>query len=153
MKINTAKEVLDLYWDGYLPVDPVEIARNMGVKIKPSPFLDHSGHFYFENEQPTIEYCSSEPERRRRFTIAHELGHFVNGDTNAPRDTSRSFDRYNYDPREVNANRFAADLLMPEYAINYLINIKNIKTLEELADKFHVSTGAMHYRLVNLGII
>jgi len=152
--MSKAKDILELYWDGYLPIDPTIIARKMGVAVIPDNYLDHSGHFWFDkNGVPNISYNDSEPEKRKRFTIAHELGHYVNGDNNVPRDTNLSFDRYNYDIREVNANRFAAELLMPDNVVIHLINFKFVHSIEKLAKYFAVSTGAMHYRLVNLGLI
>lgn len=152
--MNTATDILNLYWNGYLPVDPIDIARKMGVKVNSNTSLGHSGHFCFDdNGVPTIDYNSSEPESRQRFTIAHELGHYVNGDRDAPRDTSVSFNQYSRDIREVNANRFAAELLMPDNVVMHLINFEHIYSLDELASRFAVSTGAMHYRLVNLGLI
>ena len=152
--MNTAKDILNLYWDGYLPVDPIDIAVQMGVELNPNPFLDHSGHFRFDsNGAPTIDYNNTESKNRQRFTIAHELGHYVNGDHDAPRDTSISFNQYNRDICEVNANRFAAELLMPDNVVKYLINFEHIYSLDDLAKRFDVSTSAMHYRLVNLGLI
>lgn len=152
--MNSAKDILELYWDGYLPVDPVEIAKKMGVKVIGNCNLGHSGHFFFdENGMPTISYNTNEHIKRQKFTVAHELGHYVNGDKEAPRDTTFSFDKYNHDIKEVNANRFAAELLMPDNVVMHLINFKFVHSLDKLAKYFGVSTGAMHYRLVNLGLI
>lgn len=151
--MNNAQSILDLYWDGYLPVNPFKIAEEMGVTLIPECFNNYSGYFTIDEGKPTIYYNSEEAESRINFTIAHELGHYVNGDTDVPRDTNLSFDRYNHDAREVNANRFAAELLMPDNVVKHLINFERIYSLEKLADRFGVSTGAVHYRLVNLRLI
>jgi hypothetical protein len=42
---------------------------------------------------------------------------------------------------------------MPDNVVKYLINFEHIYSLDELAERFDVSTSAMHYRLVNLGLI
>ena len=92
---------------------------------------------------------TSEPEPRRRFTLAHELGHWVcqclEG-TAAPvycrdKDLSTAADR----AREREANVFAAELLMPEPLFRDVPQ-------EEAAARFGVSGEAMAWRLFNLGL-
>lgn len=97
---------------------------------------------------------------RRRFTIAHELGHHVlghlreaiasGGNAELPRDGNVTYSLAFYDQKEVDANKFAAELLMPESAVAYFVD-KTTKNLSELARTFNVSDTAMSYRLSNLG--
>lgn len=148
-----AREILRRYWDGFLPVNPAEIARNMDIEVISNPSMGHSGHYRFNYGQPVIEYNSTEARVRQRFTIAHELGHHVNGDIDAPRDTAASFSARTWDPAEVEANRFAAALLMPDYVVRALVYDEGITNIEDLAEEFGVSTVAMKYRLENLGIL
>lgn len=89
---------------------------------------------------------AAEPETRRRFTIAHELGHWVcqclEGHT-API-YCRAED-IGGDPAakqlEREANVFAAELLMPEEAI------RKADVGEGCSDAFGVSREAMAWRL------
>lgn len=67
-------------------------------------------------------------------------------------DNAASFNFYNLDKREMDANNFAIELIIPELAINYAFDKLNIKTIEELAELFNVSSSAMNYRLKQLGI-
>lgn len=154
----TVDQILRAFWDRTLPIDPIAIAKMLSVNIVTNDQLGYSGHFHFVqdahgNQIPTITYNPSENPQRVRFTIAHELGHFINGDQDSRRDTSFSFSIGNRDPREVAANRFAADLLMPKGVVEYLIYEKRMTEIEELAEAFNVSVDAMYYRLVNLGLI
>jgi Zn-dependent peptidase ImmA (M78 family) len=64
------------------------------------------------------------------------------------------------DTEEVEANRFAAELLMPRLLVDESVKSKmqqkphtrdDLVTI--LAHEFDVSTDAMGYRLINLGII
>lgn len=55
------------------------------------------------------------------------------------------------DQREVSANRFAAELLMPSIAVNQLITKHNVRDVASLAKRFNVSEAAMTFRLKNLG--
>ena len=65
------------------------------------------------------------------------------------------------DKEEVQANRFAAELIMPRDLIvkeskkryQRLHSKRELDIIQELADLCEVSTSAMEYRLVNLGII
>jgi Zn-dependent peptidase ImmA (M78 family) len=84
---------------------------------------------------------------RQRFTVAHEIGHLILHEPGrAFRDTWSSTDT---NIAEVQANNFAANLLMPSWMVNALASGGTY--VESLADKFRVSPEAMRYRLQNLG--
>jgi len=59
----------------------------------------------------------------------------------------------NYDPIEASANRFAAELLMPEATLRLMVADRNYASIQSLASAFNVSEVAMTYRLKNLGIV
>lgn len=98
-----------------------------------------------------------ESEARKRFTIAHELGHFVchrekyaSGEITAPdqiffRDDSLS-------TTEKEANDFAANLLIPEDLFREQVKLGNRKIID-LAAKFKLSTAAVKYRAFKLGML
>jgi Zn-dependent peptidase ImmA (M78 family) len=97
-----------------------------------------------------------EPWERRRFSVAHEVGHFL---LHAPASHERVFCRVGDlrpDPesperlRERQANRFAAELLMPEALVAAQI-ARHGPDAMALAEQFGVSDVAMGWRLVNLG--
>jgi Zn-dependent peptidase ImmA (M78 family) len=151
---KTARDVLQAHWDGKLPVNPVEIARRMGVMVEGDPFMVGSGYYRANHQgRPHISYNSLEPAVRQRFTVAHEIGHFVHGDEDAPRDTLESFNAKSREPREIAANKFAAALLMPAEMVKFLVREQRMTDLSSLAKKFGVSTAAMKFRLTNLGLI
>ncbi len=146
-----AKHFFDKYWDGRMPVDIVALAKAAGVIVRPNPQLKASGQFFFDEEQPIIEYNPSEHNVRQRFTIAHELGHFVLEHGPAFRDSVENFNLSTWNPKEIAANRFAAEILMPEDAVEYLIHKEKEYSPNEMALAFEVSPVAMRYRLKNLG--
>lgn len=152
MEYKTADDVLRSHWDGLLPINPKKIAEAMGISVQ-GLFLDHSGHYSFNDGSPLIQYNCTEPAVRQRFTLAHEIGHHVHGDMDAPRDTSEQFNSRSRDPREVAANRFAAALLMPDVIVKHLVREKRVTGLAELSKIFGVSTAAMEFRLRNIGLI
>lgn len=160
MPVQTARNLLNKYREGAsslkLPIDPRELAKIEGVKVVADPALDLenvSGEFNFEGWTPVIKYNPNDSIKRQRFTIAHELGHHMLKHGHSFRDNKKNFTLYDFDHKEVAANKFAAELLMPSDAIKVMINQRNIKSVAELAKIFDVSVAAMKYRLENLGYL
>ncbi|MGL4767430.1 MAG: ImmA/IrrE family metallo-endopeptidase [Formosimonas sp.] len=153
MNMN-AQQVLDRCWDGFIPVDVMGIAQKMGIVLNPTfEELAVSGYIELKNSIPYCTYNALESETRQRFTVAHEIGHYVLGhlqDGKKFRDTSRSFE-LGQNVQETQANRFAAELLMPSKVVGWLIKDKNLVTVEALSEALNVSTTAMVNRLKNLG--
>ena len=89
---------------------------------------------------------------RRRFTIAHEIGHFVlHGDLIGDGIAEDYLLRADGFPNriETEANKFAASLLMPRHLmIDY--QIQGILSIPELAKIFNVSKDAMSIRLLGI---
>jgi Zn-dependent peptidase ImmA (M78 family) len=98
---------------------------------------------------------AAESPGRRRFTIAHELGHWIcqvlEGSTAPvfcrPSDLAATADR----ALEREANVFAAELLMPEEAVRDAFT--RDRSIDGLAAVFGVSQEAMHWRLYNFGLV
>lgn len=153
----TAKDVLDTHWDGTLPIQPRVLASEMGVEVFGVPGLDVSGMIELKNGRPVITYNSSDATVRQRFTIAHEIGHYalghLGGGTTKFRDPASHFSSSTHKVEEREANRFAANLLMPAAAVKFAVERRNIHNIDALADLFGVSQVAMKYRLENLGLV
>lgn len=99
-----------------------------------------------------------ESESRKRFTIAHELGHFVyhrdkysSGSVSTP-DQIFFRDENVLSPIEQEANNFAANLLMPEDVFKKYID-SGVRKIVDLADRFQLSTSAIKYRAYKLGML
>ncbi|MEI7187195.1 ImmA/IrrE family metallo-endopeptidase [Dickeya dianthicola] len=152
--------VLERYWDRLLPVDPLKIAEAWGARVEEIVDSGYnndglSGIAVLKNGVPRIYFNPSDHSNRQRFTIAHELGHHVLGHTRdgeMHRDNVENYSSGAQDVREVQANKFAAQLLMPEKAIRYYITRKGVTTTLGLAKIFNVSEAAMHWRLREIGL-
>ncbi len=162
------------------PQDLVEFARGIGIKIDDTFKTEYmiegiEGKAFVENGQPTIWIDKFLPENRKRFTLAHEIGHVLrdilpalkNGEDvdEFPDDgATLSFNRdgkNNY--CEYRANEFAARFLMPQSVIieelrkildqdpNDELTIVDI--IGKMAERFYVSQQAMHIRLLRLKIL
>ncbi len=90
--------------------------------------------------------------KRQRFTMAHELGHYIlHKEKNVEFVDTTFFRNSEKDAVEYNANEFASRLLMPESEVRTLIDVDGVKNIGNLAEKFNVSAAAMKYRVISLG--
>lgn len=154
---SSAESILERYSDrDLLPVNLEKIAADLGVRIKPLPSdLLHLSGMYVRNDggAPAVFYNMTDSNVRRRFTIAHELGHHVLNHGDSLRDPAAHFSLSNFDTKEVAANRFAAELLMPSEIVQFLLDHEGMSSIQALASAFKVSEVAMRYRLKNLRLI
>ena len=173
-----AGRLLSEYWDGKTPVDPNSIAVKMGIKVYFAPIpggLVGAILKTRKEETPKIFVDNNASTSRKRFTIAHELGHYVErfSDSESPdqkipghfgfRDKSMTSDEKilagcrptdsgtsDQSQRELFADYFACCLLIPEDKVLEFINKgANIK---DVATYFGVSAATMRNRLNDLGI-
>jgi Zn-dependent peptidase ImmA (M78 family) len=144
-----------------LPINVDKLAKKMGVGVEASNFNDEvSGLFVMKDDKPFIAYNLSQSRKRRRFTIAHELGHYILHSKSKSLfiDKNNSVMYRNSESstgeflKEREANAFAAALLMPIPLIaSEIKDLDGDDIVEKLASKFNVSTQAMSFRLSNLG--
>lgn len=153
---TAANELLDECWDGALPIDPVRIAKSLGVEVLDVPLQEQvSGALVKKQGQdPSILLNAGDSKNRKRFTCAHELGHYVR--------RAEEPEQYEYvdyrDQRsstgtieeERFANSFAASLLMPKWIVESLV-AQGVAPLR-MSRQFGVSLEAMQYRIENLGL-
>ena len=135
------------------PVNIVSLAKQFGIKkVVRSPMNKGiSGKIEKREEGYVIITNEAEPKERRRFTIAHELVHFILhkekiGDGFTENTLYRSGLSSQY---EVEANRLAADILMPLNKIEEYISNEGTEkaTIAGLAKVFNVSFSAIRVRL------
>jgi len=133
------------------PVPIEKIAALFSIKIVQYPaFPDNiSGTIIEQNGSVVIGVNSNHVEIRKRFTIAHELGHFLAGHDLANQIIDDVFDRSSDNEKE--ANKYAAALLMPRHLLEN--DIKNKIDIPKLAKIYNVSEQAMSIRLLETGLI
>lgn len=150
-----------------VPVDLITLANREGIKVHNAKFSDEgiSGMLAKRGSATTMLINQSDPPNRKRFSIAHELGHhflhlledgeFVDNEVDLFRFTEPSESNspeYEHRRMEVQANQFAAALLMPARLVEEVFQ-EVTKDLSELARYFKVSEEAMGYRLNQLGLV
>ncbi|MEZ5428728.1 MAG: ImmA/IrrE family metallo-endopeptidase [Pyrinomonadaceae bacterium] len=150
------------------PVDVEQIAKNLGIVVEFKPTKSEISGFLFrdhKNNKSIIGVNKSHHENRQRFTLAHEIGHFVlhkfegfhfDGISLRMRDENSSKGTIK---EEREANKFASELLMPQpFLEKDLIKYEHSDLLfgsiiPRLAKKYQVSESALSFRLANLGYI
>ena len=119
------------------------------VQTTGEPFLSE-GALQPVGDGHAIVVRGASNERRRRFTIAHEIGHFVLHPARlAPERGGAVNEALRLQERE--ADQFAAELLMPEDLVRAAV-LEHGGDVSRLADRFDVSRQAMQTRLRWLGI-
>ena len=157
-----------------LPIDIKEIIKYLGIKYNTKPNFKKiklDGMISIENNEPVIwsNPMKTSIKERVRFTLAHELGHFMLhiapvedlSIVKPIEDETISYYRDdNWDKIEMEANNFASQFLMPSAMITEKAtkivtekpNFTKIEIIEELSNIFTVSTTAMTYRLKSMGV-
>ncbi len=142
------------------PVDVLKIASLAGASVHFESFDDDVSGVLIRNEHGTaIGVNKAHASVRQRFTIAHELGHLLLHD-GVPIRVDKNF-RVNWrkggaanapDIEEIEANFFAASLLMPKSMLTNATRLDHFDVEDDveivrLARLFKVSTQAMTFRL------
>jgi Zn-dependent peptidase ImmA (M78 family) len=146
---DKVKALLEQHKVENAPIPIQEIAEFFMPVIKYN-FPDHiSGTIINEEDFTVIGVNAQQAKVRQRFTIAHELGHYLLGHDHT-RMIDEKFDAP--DHKEKDANQFASELLMP-----FIFLEKDVKkspvSLQSLASKYEVSEQAMSIRLLETGLI
>ncbi len=146
--------------DKYLSEHPVKlgaIAKRLGVKVLLSTLpRGTSGQIGQENGDFVIRINRHEAKHRQRFTLAHELAHFLLHRERVEAANGWSENVLLRAPEqpmqiEYEANRLASDLVIPSAQLAEATNEYNgpmtPEVIEDLARRFGVSTAAMEIKL------
>ena len=98
--------------------------------------------------QVFIVFNNSKSVVRKRFSVAHELGHLHMGHVHG--NSSIDLGSTNFDEQE--ANHFAANLLMPPTMLRKDIK-SGMKDVDNLAKRYNVSTEAMWWQIDKSGLL
>jgi Zn-dependent peptidase ImmA (M78 family) len=153
------------------PPVPVErIAKALGIQILHQKYeeADVSGFLYRDATRAIIGVNRTHHSNRKRFTIAHEIGHFLLHKGNFKEvHVDRAFQvklrndlsSQGTDFEEVEANAYAAELLLPSSFIREdlaemgAVDIEDEESIKTLARRYKVSPQTLVFRLANLGYV
>jgi Zn-dependent peptidase ImmA (M78 family) len=151
-----AQAILDMFHVRRPPVDVVRIADGLGFEVHDFAFPDESTSavLIIDDDVRGIGVSETFAPTRKRFSIAHELGHYLLGHGDFA-DSKKTFEdgTYNYlDPQnrqESEANEFAAELLMPEKFLGRDVAEMGLDA-RALAKRYQVSEQALWIQLISL---
>ncbi len=150
------RKVLERYL-GEVPVKLGAIAKDLGIEVKVSSLpLNVSGQISKNGSRYEIKINRHESRQRQRFTLAHELAHFLLHRDIIDSMGGKLTDNVLYrsgasESIEYEANRLASQIVMPEQALQSAVSLygENLSetTVELLAEQFGVSKAAMEIRV------
>jgi Zn-dependent peptidase ImmA (M78 family) len=149
---NSFQSILSRHQEA-APVKVGEIAKDLGLRILVSDLpLGISGKLSKDDGQWTIRVNRGEAKVRQRFTIAHEIAHYVLHRSQIEDDlgfelTDDTFYRSGLSKRiEWEANKLAAEILMPWHLIDQA-TMQEPLTPPVLAELLEVSEVALRIRM------
>lgn len=152
---------------GLFPVDVAQICYDLDIRLMSFDFKpieqDESmredvqqrgeilGAVVAYEDDLAILYRQEDSKNRRRFTIAHELAHCcLHMQPNEQSHIEFRIDSQSDDSREIDANTFAGELLIPKKILLQLIGNGNLikeESIPNLSKMFMVSENVMKARL------
>lgn len=137
-----------------IPLESIVVGR--GAILAYKPLENSDGRIVSSKSMSLITINSNiDYDSKRRFTIAHELGHHeMHRDCKQiHHDTEATMQYYKRGHQETEANEFASELLMPEKAFKKECKGKRFSPdlLRQLADTFQTSITSTAYKYFELG--
>lgn len=127
------------------PVDVRALATAMEIHVHDVPNPGWAGAVSSSIERADVWLRAEDAEMRKRFTLAHEIGHLMLHELGEQhRDVT-----FSGTEAEAQANGFAAHLLMPLWMLQSWAGLYDFN-VQVLADGFQVSPTAMQIQLLRL---
>ena len=143
------------------PADLARVASKLGIEVHDREFVEEIDGLYLRlpGAPPLIALNSLyvKPFVRKRFTLAHEIGHHLLSRKITPNKGLFFFDtsKTRHTMMEHACDRFAALLLMPENLVRQYyeeLAYNTERRVSIMADRFGVSSWALRRRLNELGL-
>ena len=132
-----------------------DLVHARGIIFEEKPLAHCDGRIVFGNTKAMITINSDlQYSGRRRFTIAHELGHYeMHRGITLQEDTPLTLDYFQHGNQEYEANVFATELLMPEHEFQNVVKGKRFSPdlLREVAAHFNTSITSSAFRYLEIG--
>lgn len=161
---NITQDIIDAY-DIQIPILDIDaVVARMGGRIEESQAITNmpDGSVWKEGDHFVIDVSPFQTAERRKFTIAHELGHlflhmgYMINEQLWKRPMSETYYRLGDSLKEYQANEFAAALLMPKAKYKEVMDMYtkgDIVETGKIADFFKVSVSAASNRGKFLGYL
>jgi len=165
---NVSDEYADIIkkYTSIIPVKIVDLARELGLRVFADFNMDDrkSGELRKIGDKYEIHVNGRHSEKRIRFTIAHEIAHyllhkdvldargrFIDTSISPQQALCRDDDCSSGKQLESQANQLAAEILMPEELFKQELNAND--NIRDVAKTFNVSNESAAIRSENLGYV
>lgn len=137
-----------------IPLELIVFGR--GATLVEKHLKNSEGRIVFGDKRAIITVNSNIPyEGKKRFVIAHELGHFEMHRHLVPihNDTDATLEYFKTGHQETEANEFASELLMPEQLFKEECKGRKFgpDLIRDLAERFKTSITSIAYKYFELG--
>ncbi|MGK2938507.1 MAG: ImmA/IrrE family metallo-endopeptidase [Solirubrobacteraceae bacterium] len=130
------------------------VVEDIGVPVVVAALPEGvAGACWRAGEDTVLWVSGADAPVRRRFTLAHELGHLrCRHDGSIPVDTVQTLSGKTSDAREIQANAFAAELLVPGAGVREMVGGRepSLDDVVLIAERYGVSCFAALFRLNTL---
>lgn len=154
---NKAKEILNQYGITDLAnLDLIDLAYARNAIVEESDCLNADGRTIFGDKYALIKINKNiDNIGKKRFTIAHELGHVELHKNLQPLflDSESTLQYFKKGHQETEANEFASELLMPEHLFKKECIGKKFSPdlLRSISEKFQTSLTSVAYKYFDFG--
>lgn len=141
-------------------IDLELIAFDLNAEVKYIPLSDSEGSIVGTEEKAIIKINLNAQVEKQRFSLGHELGHWTNDKGknltfNCSKNDMQQYKLRDNDfkqNKEVRANQFSAELIMPKFIFSSFLTYQQINflTVKELANSFKTSITSTAIRLVEI---
>lgn len=177
LKELSANEISSTYWDGKIPVSLKTILSKLEIRFSEYDFSELEKGLQLKNDDAILGIAFTDKDRLGiiyssrisrdaiNYVLAHELAHCclhmepkeqfhvelkVASDIFSGTNKKSVLAGYSYSFKEIQADRFAADILIPTQALlDYLSNAPN-RSIDDIAKHFHVSKEIVRLKVINL---
>lgn len=146
----------EIGFDDLIGQDLTQLVLSLGLYYEEVPLKGCEGRIVYspsgQSGKITVN-SDTKYEPRKRFSIAHEIGHYLLDHNKVHYDNPGTLDCYRQGNQEAEANEFASELLMPTAAFMNAVQGRPFspKLIEEVADHFGTSISSVVYRYVTCG--
>lgn len=120
-EIFKPEDLVKYYLNQYFPIDVIALCYSLNISIV---YKANSNFILIKGDNVSINLDEKTPIKVKRYLIAHMMGHILlhsDGEKFANGSSVWKEESFVSDSCEIEANRFALDLLMPEKQISRLI--------------------------------
>lgn len=148
--------LLEIGYEDLVGQDLTQLVLSLGLYYEEAQMKGCEGRIVYSNSGRTVKITINSDIHylpRKRFSQAHEIGHYLLDHHKVHYDNAGTLDCYNKSGPEAEANEFASELLMPTPSFMNFVTGKPFSPhlIAEIAEHFGTSMTSVIYRYMMCG--